>query len=93
MAHIYTEEIPRRYDVVYIAAIVYSFFSMHPNARSHASRLQENMVKFEIIQSMENPTNSTNMNPIENVWDTLGRYIATRLRYHFIARHLDIAVL
>ncbi|GFU78065.1 transposable element Tcb2 transposase [Trichonephila clavipes] len=50
------------------------------NARPHRARLVENMLEAERIQLMEWPACSPDLNPIEYVWDMLGRRIAARPR-------------
>ncbi|GFW37359.1 uncharacterized protein TNCV_859661 [Trichonephila clavipes] len=49
---------------------------MDDNARPHRSRLVENMLEAETIQRMEWTACSPDLNPIEHVWDMLGRRIA-----------------
>ncbi|GFW60548.1 DDE_3 domain-containing protein [Trichonephila clavipes] len=50
------------------------------NARPHRARLVENMLEAETIQRMEWPACSPDLNPIEHIWDMLGRRIAARPR-------------
>ncbi|GFV07935.1 transposable element Tcb1 transposase [Trichonephila clavipes] len=66
---------------------------MDDNARPHRARLVENMLEAETIQRMEWPACSPYLNPIEHVWDMLGRRIAVQprppatvrdLRLHFL---------
>ncbi|GFW68422.1 transposable element Tcb1 transposase [Trichonephila clavipes] len=68
-------------------------FSRMINVRLHRARLVKNMLEAETIQRMEWPACSHDLNPIEHVWDMLGRRIAARprppatvrdLRLHFL---------
>ncbi|GFT90643.1 uncharacterized protein TNCV_3128181 [Trichonephila clavipes] len=51
------------------------------------------MLEAETIQRMEWPTCSPDLNPIEHVWDMLGRRIAARPRLPATVRDLEIALL
>ncbi|GFT15907.1 transposable element Tcb2 transposase [Trichonephila clavipes] len=57
------------------------------------SRQVENMLEAETIQRMEWTACSPDLNPIEHVWDMLGRRIAARPRSPATVRDLEIALL
>ncbi|GFV59803.1 transposable element Tc1 transposase [Trichonephila clavipes] len=63
------------------------------NARPHRARLVKNMLEAETIQRMEWPACYPDLNPIEHVWDMLGRRIAARPRPPATVRDLKIALL
>ncbi|GBO09858.1 hypothetical protein AVEN_14775-1 [Araneus ventricosus] len=52
---------------------------MDDNARPHCSRLVDYFLSDEGIFRMDWPAHSPNLNPIEHVWDILGRTDAGRL--------------
>ncbi|GBM03981.1 Transposable element Tcb1 transposase [Araneus ventricosus] len=51
---------------------------MDDNARPHRARLVRSYLKSETIPQMAWPATSPDLNPIEHVWDMLGRRIAGR---------------
>ncbi|GFY22326.1 cubilin [Trichonephila clavipes] len=63
---------------------------MDANARPHRARLVENMLEAETIQRMEWPAFYPDLNPIEHVWDMLGRRIAARPRPPATVRDLRL---
>ena len=89
----YVYEILRRHVLPYAAAIGDFFVLQHDNARPHTDRLVENMLEAETIQRVDWPACSPDVNPIEHVWDMLGRRIAARPRPPFTLQELEIALL
>ncbi|GFS69335.1 transposable element Tcb2 transposase [Trichonephila clavipes] len=74
----YRDEILRPIVVPYAAAIVDDFILMEDNSRPHRANLVEDSLFEEGIVRMEWPACSPAMNPIEHVWDALGRRVAGR---------------
>ncbi|GBN43854.1 hypothetical protein AVEN_10997-1 [Araneus ventricosus] len=54
------------------------FILMNDNARPHRALLVDQFLESEDIRRMDWPARSPDLNPIEHVWDALGRAIATR---------------
>ncbi|GFU91372.1 transposable element Tcb2 transposase [Trichonephila clavipes] len=74
----YRDEILRPIVVPYAAAIGDDFILMDDNCRPHRANLVEDFLFEEGIIRMECPVCSPDMNPIEHVWDALGRRVAGR---------------
>ncbi|GFY16681.1 transposable element Tcb2 transposase [Trichonephila clavipes] len=74
----YREEIFRPIVVPYAAAIGDDFILMDDNCRAHRTNLVEDFLFEEGIVRMEWRACSPDMNPIEYVWDALGRRVAGR---------------
>ncbi|GFT32355.1 transposable element Tcb2 transposase [Trichonephila clavipes] len=72
----YCDEILRHIVVPYAAAIGDNFILMDDNCRPHRANLVEDLLFEEGIVRMEWPANYPDMNPIEHVWDALGRQVA-----------------
>ncbi|GFU59689.1 transposable element Tcb2 transposase [Trichonephila clavipes] len=89
----YADEILRPHVIPYAGAIGDTFVFQDANARPHRARLVEYMLEAETIKRMECPVCSPDLNPIEHVWDMLGRRIAARPRPSAIVRDLEIALL
>ncbi|GBM72208.1 Transposable element Tcb1 transposase [Araneus ventricosus] len=62
----------------FIAAMGTDAIFMVDNARPHRARLVRSYLESETILQMAWPTRSQDLNPIEHVWDMLGRRIAGR---------------
>ncbi|GFV49480.1 transposable element Tcb2 transposase [Trichonephila clavipes] len=69
----YRDEILRPIVVPCAAAIGDDFILMDDNCRPHRANLVEDFLFEEGIVQMEWPAYSLDMNPIEHVWDALGR--------------------
>ncbi|GFY04412.1 transposable element Tcb2 transposase [Trichonephila clavipes] len=74
----YRDEILRPIVVPYAAAIRDDFIFMDQNCRPHRANLVEDFLSEEGIVRMEWLGCSPDMNPIEHVWDALGRRVAGR---------------
>ncbi|GFX58885.1 transposable element Tcb2 transposase [Trichonephila clavipes] len=74
----YRDEILRPIVVSYASAIGDYFILMDDNCRPHRVNLVEDFLFEEGIVRMEWPAYSPDMNPIEHVWDALGRRVADR---------------
>ncbi|GFT06767.1 transposable element Tcb2 transposase [Trichonephila clavipes] len=77
-ARLYRDEILRRIVIPYAAAIGDDFILMDDNCRPHRANLLEDFLFQEGIVRMEWPACSPDINPIEHVWDGLGRRVAGR---------------
>ncbi|GFX36894.1 transposable element Tcb2 transposase [Trichonephila clavipes] len=74
----YRDVILRPIEVSYATAIGDDFILMDDNSRPHRANLVEDSLFEEGIVRMEWPACSPDMNPIEQVWDALGRRVAGR---------------
>ncbi|GFV47582.1 transposable element Tcb2 transposase [Trichonephila clavipes] len=74
----YRDEILRPIVVPYAAAIGDDFILMDDNSRLHRANLVENSLFEEGIVQIEWPACSPDVNPIEHVWDALGRRVTSR---------------
>ncbi|GFW65737.1 transposable element Tcb2 transposase [Trichonephila clavipes] len=69
----YSDQILRPNVVPYSAAIGDDFILMDDNCKPYRANLGEDFLFEEGIVRMEWPASSPDMNPIEHVWDALGR--------------------
>ncbi|GFV52844.1 transposable element Tcb1 transposase [Trichonephila clavipes] len=72
------DEILRSIVIPYAAAIGDDFILIDDNCKPHRGNLVENFLFEEGIVRMEWPACSPDRNPIEHVWDALGRRVAGR---------------
>ncbi|GBL94666.1 hypothetical protein AVEN_83981-1 [Araneus ventricosus] len=75
-AQTYRDDILDAYVRRYAGAIGDDFLLQDDNARPHRPRIVDDYLQQETIQRMESPARSPDLNPIEHVWDNLGRRIA-----------------
>ncbi|GFU51760.1 transposable element Tcb1 transposase [Trichonephila clavipes] len=83
----YRDDILRPIVVSYAAAIGDDFILMDDNCRPHRANLVEDFLFEEGIIQMEWPACSPDMNPIEYVWDALGRRVAGRNHPHKLSKN------
>ncbi|UYV60537.1 hypothetical protein LAZ67_1001440 [Cordylochernes scorpioides] len=74
----YRDEILEPYLRPYRDQIGHNLILMDDNARPHRARLVNEYLQSENIRRMDWPARSPDLNPIEHVWDALGRRIGAR---------------
>ncbi|GFU40507.1 transposable element Tcb2 transposase [Trichonephila clavipes] len=89
----YKDEILRPIVDPYDAAIGDDFILMDDNSRKHRAILVEDFLFAEGFVLMEWPACSPDMNPIEHVWDALGRRDAGRQPPQQTLQELELALL
>ncbi|GFY27916.1 transposable element Tcb1 transposase [Trichonephila clavipes] len=89
----YRDEILRPIVAPYAATIGDDFILMDDNCRPHRANLVEDFFFEEGIVRMEWPACSPDMNPIEHVWDALGRRVAGRQPHPQTLQELEKALL
>lgn len=72
----YRDEVLEPYVRLFRGAVGPNFIFMDDNAPCHRAVLVDDFLETENIQRMSWPANSPDLNPIEHVWDMLGRQIA-----------------
>lgn len=74
----YKNEILERIVVPFLPFIGQNATLMHDNARPHTARVVTEYLNDVDLQVLNHPARSPDMNPIEHVWDELGRRIKGR---------------
>ncbi|GFW91740.1 transposable element Tcb2 transposase [Trichonephila clavipes] len=77
----YCEEVLLPHVRLFRGAIGPDFIFMDDIARPHRTPAVEELLESEDISRMDWPAYSPDLNPIEHVWDALGRRIAARLHH------------
>ncbi|GFU07928.1 transposable element Tcb2 transposase [Trichonephila clavipes] len=77
----YYNEILHPYARLFRGAMGLQFLFMDDNAACHQTVAAEQLIESEDIERMNWPARSPDLNPIEHVWDFLGRRLAART-YH-----------
>lgn len=88
----YIEEILQDYVVPYAPFIGDNFLFMHDNARPHTAGIVREYLHQVNVPQIEWPSLSPDMNPIEHVWDMLGRRIRSRFPAPTTIRELEGAL-
>ncbi|GFU48771.1 transposable element Tcb2 transposase [Trichonephila clavipes] len=76
--HIYRDVILEQHVLLFRSAMGAEFLFMDDNARPHRANTVYECLQSEDITRMDWPAYSSDLNPIEHVWDMLGRRIAAR---------------
>ncbi|GFX18344.1 transposable element Tcb1 transposase [Trichonephila clavipes] len=76
--HIYRDVILEQHVRLFRGAMGAEFLFMDDNARPHRAKIVDECLQSENITRMDWPAYSSDLNPIEHVWDMLGRRIAAR---------------
>lgn len=77
-AHRYITEILEPHVMPFAPFIGPDFVFMHDNARPHTARVVRDYLNEIGITQMDWPARSPDMNPIEHVWDVIGRKVRER---------------
>ncbi|GFT22506.1 transposable element Tcb2 transposase [Trichonephila clavipes] len=76
--HIYRDVILEQHVRLFRGTMGAEFLFMDDNARPHRVNIVDKCLQSEDITRMDWPAYSPDLNPIEHVWDMLGRRIAAR---------------
>ncbi|GFW59659.1 transposable element Tcb1 transposase [Trichonephila clavipes] len=76
--HIYRDVILKQHVRLFRSAMGAEFLFMDDNAHLHRANIVDEGLQSEDITRMDWPAYSPDLNPIEHVWDMLGRRIADR---------------
>ncbi|GFX52468.1 transposable element Tcb2 transposase [Trichonephila clavipes] len=87
----YCNEILLPYVRLFRGAMGLQFLFMDDNAPCHCTVATEQLLESEDIERMDWPAQSADLNPIEHVWDFLGRRLAARTLPPVTIRELRLA--
>ncbi|KFM57308.1 Transposable element Tcb1 transposase, partial [Stegodyphus mimosarum] len=73
---VYRDDILIDYVRPYAGAIGDAFLLQDDNAKPHLASIVDDYLQQETIMRIEWPARSSDLNPIEHVWDALGRRLA-----------------
>ncbi|GFW18937.1 transposable element Tcb2 transposase [Trichonephila clavipes] len=88
----YCNEILLPYVRLFRGAMGLQFLFMDDNAPCHRTVAAKQLLESEDIERMDWPTRSPDLNPIEHVWDFLGRCLAARTLLPVTIRELRLAL-
>ncbi|GFX58675.1 transposable element Tcb2 transposase [Trichonephila clavipes] len=88
----YCNEILLPYVRLFRGAMGLQFLFMDDNAPCHRTVAAEQLLESEYIERMDWPARSPNLNPIEHVWDFLGRRLVARTLPPVTIRELRLAL-
>ncbi|GFV61314.1 transposable element Tcb2 transposase [Trichonephila clavipes] len=88
----YCNEILLPYVRLFRGAMGLQFLFMDNNAPCHRTVAAEQLLESEDIERMDWPVRSSDLNPIEHVWDFLGRRLAARTLPPVTIRELRLAL-
>ncbi|GFT64274.1 transposable element Tcb2 transposase [Trichonephila clavipes] len=88
----YGNEILLPYVRLFRGAMGLQFLFMDDNAPCHRTVAAEHLLESEDIERMDWPARSPDLNPIEHVWDFLGRRLAARTLPPVTIRELRLAL-
>ncbi|GFU85333.1 transposable element Tcb2 transposase [Trichonephila clavipes] len=88
----YCNEILLPYVRLFRGAMGLQFLFMDDNAPCHSTVAAEQLLESEDIEGMDWPARSPDLNPIEHVWDFLGRRLAARTLPPVTIRELRLAL-
>ncbi|GFV70422.1 transposable element Tcb1 transposase [Trichonephila clavipes] len=74
----YRDEVLEPIVRLYAAAVGPTFVLMDDNAHPHRADIVDDYLESEVIARMAWPTYSPDPNPIQNLWDALGRAVSSR---------------